>query len=415
MTDLSVVICPDCGCEIPVTEALTHQLEEKIKGDFEKQLKEVEKQRKVLEEAQAKQGEEFEKRLKEREEELKEQGRKFLLEQKQKQREEVEKELQSKLDLEFEDLKKQNEENHKKLEESKKLELELRSERRKLEEATKNLELEMLRKLDEERETLSLKIQQEEAEKLKMKSQEYEKKLGDMQKALEDAQRKANATSERFRGEVLELDIEATLRNTFTQDEIKEVPKGILGADVIQTVRDNIGRNYGTIVWECKRTKSFNQEWITKLKDDVIRSGGNFAILVTQILPDGVKSFDSINGVWVTDFASYLQLANVLRMQLFELKRIEKLQDGKEQKMSVVYEYLTSDQFKNKIIAVVETFKMMQDQLEKEKRAYTKLWAEREMQIRRMTDGTLSIVGDLQGIMGNSLPKIEGVDLPFLE
>ena len=414
MHDLNSIICPDCGKEIPVTEALTHQLEEKIKSNFDKQSKELEKQKKEFLASQKKLEEQNELRLKEKEEELTEKSRKFLVEQKEKLKAETEKEIKSQLSLEMDDLRKQNEENQKKLEDSKKLELELRSERRKLEEAQKNLELDMIRKLDEEREKLSLKIQNEEAEKLKLQGLEYEKKLSDMQKALEDAQRKANATSERFRGEVRELDIEATLRETFITDEIKEVPKGILGADVIQTVKDGT-RSYGKIIWEVKRTKIFNQDWINKLKDDVIRADGNFAILVTQVLPDGVKSFDSINGVWVTNFASYLQLANVLRMQLFELKRVEKLQEGKDQKMSVVYEYLTSDQFKNKIIAVVETFKAMHEQLEKEKRAFTKIWAEREMQIRRMTDGTISIVGDLQGMMGNSLPKIEGVDLPYLE
>lgn len=415
MADLSVIICPDCGKEIPVSEALTHQLEEKIKGDFSKQLKDLEKQKAELLSSQQKQKEELELRLKEKEEELTEKSRKFLLEQKEKLKAETEKEVKTQLSLEMDDLRKQNEENQKKLEDSKKLELELRSERRKLEEAQKNLELEMLRKLDEERESLSLKIREDEAQKMKLQTLEYEKKLQDMQKALEDAQRKANATSERFRGEVKELDIESQLREVFSDDEIKEVPKGINGADIIQNVRDFSAKSYGKIVWEIKRTKTFNQEWITKLKDDVIRVEGNFAILVTQSLPEGIKSFDQVNGVWITDFSSYLQLANVLRLQLFELKRVEKMQEGKDQKSELVYKYLTSDQFKNKIIAVVETFKSMHDQLEKEKRAFTKIWSEREMQIRRMTDGTVSIVGDLQGLMGNSLPKIEGVDLPYLE
>jgi hypothetical protein len=415
MADLNIILCPDCGKKIPVSEALTHQLEEKIKGDLNKQLKDIEKQRKLLEENQKSQKEEFEKLMRQKEDELKEQGRKFLLEQKQKLKEEAEKQARTEIQLEFEDLKKQNEENQKKLAESQKLELELRAERRKLEEAQKNLELDIQRKLDEEREKLSLNIQKDQEEKFKLQSLEYEKKLNDMQKALEEAQRKGNATSERFRGEVREIDIEANLLSTFGTDEIKEVPKGINGADIIQIVKDNFGKTYGKIVWESKRTKNFNQEWIKKLKDDVIRAEGNFAILVTQTLPEGVNRFDFINGVWVCDFSSYIQLANVLRMQLFELKRVEKMHDGKDQKMSLVYEYLTTDQFKNKIIAVVETFKMMHDQLEKEKRAFNKLWAEREMQIRRMTDGTVSIIGDLQGLMGNSLPTIEGIDLPYLE
>lgn len=404
MSDLDFITCPDCGKKIPVSEALTHQIKEKMDIEYQEKL-----------EALKDQEEESKKALQKKEEELAEKMRLDLIEQRKKAKEEAIKEAKEQLNLEVEDLKKQNEENKTKLEEAKKLEIDLRTERRKLEEAQKNLELDMLRKLDEERESLSLKIQKEEAEKMKLQTLEYEKKLTDMQKALEEAQRKGAATSERFRGEIRELDLEEALKTAFPNDEIKEVPKGILGADVLQIVRDGIGKEFGTIVWESKRTKSFNEDWVTKLKDDVIRASGNFAILVTQVLPEGIDSFNFRNGIWVCDFTSYIQLASVLRMNLFEIKRIEKLNDGKDQKMSMIYEYLSSDQFKNKIIAVVESYRTMQEQLEREKRAFTKIWSEREMQLKRMTDGTLSVLGDMQGIMGNSLPKIEGLDLPFLE
>lgn len=273
----------------------------------------------------------------------------------------------------------------------------------------------MIRKVDEEREKLAIKIQNELSEQYKLKSLEYEKKLSDMQKLLDDAQRKASATSERFKGEILELNLESELKKYFPNDEIQEVPKGILGADVIQIVRDVNGRICGKIIWESKRTKAFSQEWITKLKDDVIRADGNFAILISQTLPVDIKSFDFRDGVWITDFTSYLQLVNVLRMNLFELKRVEKLNDGKDIKMSQLYKYFSSDQFKNKMVAVLESYKTMQEQLDKEKRAFARIWADREMQIKRMSEGTISIIGDMQGIMGNSFPKITGTELPFLD
>jgi hypothetical protein len=334
--------------------------------------------------------------------------------QQEKLRDEIIRESREKVGIELEDLKKQNEEAKKRLEEQQKLELQLRQERREIEEKQKNLELEMVRRLDEERQKMSLKLQEDLGEKYKIQQMEYEKKLGDMQKALEDAQRKAAASSERFRGEVQELNLEEVLRSNFIFDEIKEVPKGILGADVLQEVKDTAGRSCGVIVWECKRTKAFNEEWVTKLKDDVIRAKGNIAVLVTQTLPEDIKTFGYKNGVWVTDFGSYLELVMVLRMNLLELKRIEKLNDGKGEKMSLVYNYLSSDEFRNKIVSLVETFKMMQDQLSQEKRAFQKQWAERERQLERMVNGTFSIVGDLQGLMGSSLPKIDGMDLPGL-
>jgi len=415
MSDLDFITCPDCGKKIPVSEALTHQIKEKFESELKEKLESLNHEKQKLSESLKLKEQELQVELSKKELELKEKLRADLIEQRKKLKEDLTKEAKAQVELELEDLKKQNEENTKRLEEAKKFELELRSEKRELEEKRKSFELEMQRKLDEEREKLSLKIQEDLNSKFKIQTLEYEKKLTDMQKALEEAQRKGSATSERFRGEIKELDVEQSLKEYFIFDEIMEVPKGISGADILQVVKDGAGRVFGKIVWECKRTKIFNEEWITKLKDDVIRVDGNFAILVTQILPEGIKAFDFRNGVWITDFDSYLQLVSVLRMNLFEIKRIEKLSEGKDQKMSMIYEYLSSDQFKNKIVAVVESYKMMQDQLEKEKRAFTKIWSAREMQIRRMTDGTLSILGDMQGIMGNSLPKITGVDLPGLE
>lgn len=426
MADINILTCPDCGCTIPITEALSHQLEEKIKHDFEEKLTTLEQEKKRILEEQAKIKEETEFAFKKKEQELLEKSRDYLTKQQEKlQQEFISKEAKIKEDLlresrekvsvELEDLKRQNEENRKRLEEQQKLELQLRQERREIEEKQKNMELDMMRRLDEEKQKMNLKLQEELGSKYKIQQLEYEKKLSDMQKALEDAQRKASASSERFRGEVQELNLEEVLRSNFIYDEIKEVPKGVLGADVLQEVRDNLGRSCGVIVWECKRTKAFNEDWITKLKDDVIRAKGNVAVLVTQTLPDDIKTFGYKNGVWVTDFNSYLELIMVLRMNMMELRRVEKLNEGKGEKMALVYNYLSSDEFRNKIVSLVETFKMMQDQLTQEKRAFQKQWSERERQLERMVGSTFSIVGDLQGVMGSSLPKIDGMDLPGLD
>lgn len=455
MNDLNFIVCPDCKKQIPISDALSHHLEEKYQAEFEEKFKSLDEERKLIEdqqksiteqfeiekkkiaEEQQKVKEEIEKEkeaitqqqqkykqefeqklqqsLEEKENELKEKSRKFLLEQKEKLKEEALVEAKSRLNLEIEDLKKQNEEKETRIREAQEQELKLREEKRNLEEKEKNLEIEMIRRLDEERTKLSEKIRDEQGEKLRLQQMEYEKKIGDMQRALEDAQRRGQASSERFRGEVQELNLEETIRSNFMYDKISEVPKGILGADVIQEVYDNMGRQCGTIVWECKRTKSFNEEWVTKLKDDVIRAKGNVAIIVTQSLPEDITTFAWRNGVWVCSFASYLELAMVLRMNLMELKRMEKLNEGKGEKMSQVYNYLSSDEFRNKVQAIAETFIMMREQLEQEKRAFQRQWSAREMQIKRLTEGTVSIVGDLQGLMGSSMPMIEGMEMPGIE
>jgi hypothetical protein len=416
MSDLNVIVCPDCKREIPINEALSHQIEDRLKSEFIEKSKKLEEVLRQAQDKSEKQEEEFKTKLKEslelKEKEITEKSRKYLLEQKEKLKEELSRETQEKFSLELEDLKKQNEEKEKRIKEAQEMELRFREEKRAFQEKEKNLELEMVRRMDEERMKLSEKLQEDISQKYKVQQLEYEKKLGDMQKALEDAQRKGLASSERFRGEIQELDLEESLRSNFIFDEISEVPKGILGADVIQDVKDNTGRSCGTIIWESKRTKTFNEEWITKLKDDLIRSKGKFAILVTQTLPEDIKCFAWRNGVWVTDFASYLELTMVLRMNLMEIKRLERASEGRDTKTSQVYNYLGSDDFRYKIQSMVETFVMMKDQLEQEKRAFQKQWSTREMQIKRIMEGTVSVIGDLQGIMGSSLPRIEGVDMP---
>ncbi|MFW5720654.1 MAG: DUF2130 domain-containing protein [Candidatus Dojkabacteria bacterium] len=414
MSDLNYITCPKCGHRVPINEALSHQVEEKYKVEYELKLKEIDDERQKIETLKVESESRIQKALEEREQELLEKSRRHLQEQQQKLREQLEQEARERLTVEFEDLMRQNEEKEKQLREARDLELSLREERRKLEEKEKNFEMEMIRKMDEERKKIEANIEAQTSDKYRMKELEHVKQVQDLQKALEEAQRKAAGGSVQVRGEVQELDLEALLKTNFIYDEIKEVPKGITGADVMQIVRDEFGQTCGMILWESKHTKSFSEKWLTKLKDDLVKAKGKIAVLVTETLPEDITTFGFRNGVWVTGFESVLELTLVLRMNLIELKRFEKLNEGREEKMNFVYKYLSSDDFRNKIVSVVETFKMMQDQLDQEKRAFQKQWSTREMQIRRMTEGTVSIIGDLQGIMGGAMPRIEGVDMPGL-
>jgi hypothetical protein len=415
MSEIQFIVCPECGTEIPISEALTRQIRQQFENELQKKLEDLNRQKADLSVKLEEKEKSINEILQRKEKELREKFDQELLDIQKKLKSELEKQARANIELELEDVKRQNQEYLEQMQAARKLELELRSERRKVEEEKRNIELALARRLDEEREKLIASVQKEFQERMRLQSLEYEKKLLDMQKAIEEAQRKANTKSERLIGELQEIDLEQRIREFFPYDEIQEVPKGTMGADIIQIVKDKTGRVYGKIVWESKRTKTFNYDWISKLKDDVIKAQGNFGILVTYTLPDEIQSFDLKDGVWITNFDNCLQLANVLRMNLFEIKRIERLLEGKEAKMSQIYHYLSSDLFRNKIISVLESYKSMQLQLDKEKKAYMKIWAEREMQIKRMTEGTLSILGDMQGIMGNALPKINDIELPYLE
>jgi Uncharacterized protein conserved in bacteria (DUF2130) len=89
-----------------------------------------------------------------------------------------------------------------------------------------------------------------------------------MQSRIEDLLRRAEQGSKQTQGEALELELESLLRSRFARDLIEPVTKGEFGGDVLHRVLGATGRVCGTIIWESKRTKTWNDNWLTKLWDD---------------------------------------------------------------------------------------------------------------------------------------------------
>jgi hypothetical protein len=299
-----------------------------------------------------------------------------------------------------------------KLEEAQRNELLLRQQQRELEDRTKNLELEVARKLDEERSKLQSDARRQAMEEQQLRMADKEKLIADLKTQIESLQQKAEQGSQQSQGEVLELQLEDMLRQSFPLDEILPVPKGVTGADVLQRVHNNLGQTCGTIIWESKRTKTWTQGWLTKLKDDARAQGADLAILVSQALPDTVTNSALVEGVWVTGFTFALPLAAALRNGLLSVAAARRAESGKEEKMEVLYQFITSPQFRRQVEGVLEAFTEMQRDLDTERRAMEKLWKKREAQINRVLNGTSGQYGALQGIVGNAaLPEIKTLEL----
>ncbi|EQD34176.1 hypothetical protein B2A_12775, partial [mine drainage metagenome] len=173
-------------------------------------------------------------------------------------------------------------------------------------------------------------------------------------------------------GEVLELDLESVLIAKFPGDEIKAVKNGVRGADLIQVVRNNALQPCGTIVWEAKNAKNWSSAWIAKLKDDQRAARAGLAVLVSTTLPAAIRGFGCLDGVWVSDLASYPALAIALREQLIEVVRARVVSTGVNAKMELLYGYLSGHEFRNRIEAIVEAFTAMQAQIARERRAMEK-------------------------------------------
>jgi hypothetical protein len=259
------------------------------------------------------------------------------------------------------------------------------------------------------------KARKETEDELKLKVNEKEQMIAGMSRQIEELKRKAEQGSQQLQGEVLELELESLLRAKFPQDIIEPVAKGEFGGDVIQRVIGPLGKVCGTILWESKRTKNWTDSWLAKLRDDQRSAKAEVALIVSQVLPKGVEAFDLVEGVWVTEPRCAIPVAITLRQSLIEISMARQAGEGQQTKMELVYEYLTGPRFKQRIGAIVEKFSDMQEDLEKERKTMTRLWAKREEQIRGVVYATAGMYGDLQGIAGKSFQEIEGLEIEGLD
>lgn len=289
-------------------------------------------------------------------------------------------------------------------------ELSLRKKTQELEEKEKNLELEKQRQIDEERKKIQQKTEEEITEKFHLKEKEKDQMIDSLKKSLDEAQRKASVGSQQLQGEVLELELEEILKREFPVDEIREVGKGIRGADLIQFVKDQIGRDVGKIIWESKRTKAFTEEWILKLKEDMREAKADVSVIVSTVLPTGVKFFTQKDGVYITSFDCVLQVALILRKSLLDIAQTKALSVGKNEKIESLYRYITSSEFAQRIDSMLETYSKMQQTLDKEKMVMQKIWAQREQEIERLKTNTLTIHGSLSGRIDEPLPELKSLE-----
>jgi hypothetical protein len=302
-----------------------------------------------------------------------------------------------------------------KLAEAQKAQAELIRKQRELDDARRELDLTVETRIQQSLAGERAKAKQEAEEGLKLRLMERDEQIASMTRQIEDLKRKAEQGSQQLQGEVQELELEALLKNKFPRDIIEPVPKGEFGGDLIQRVVGPTGEPCGTILWEIKRTKNWSDGWLAKLRDDKRAAHADIALLVSQVIPTDVDSFDLIEGVWVSETRCAIPVAIALRQSLIELATARVASEGQPTKMELVYQYLTGPRFRQRIEAIVEKFSDMQTDLEKERRVMTRLWAKRENQIKGVLESTVGMYGDLQGIAGKTLQEIDGLDLQLLE
>ena len=415
MTTSTQITCPNCGTEVNVNEILYQKLEEEIQHKFSSEVAEHRtKYQEAMQQLKAKefqfktQKEQFEQTLQERlHTELKSQSEQLALSIKQR----MEEEQQERIGL----MERELEEKSMQLIEHNRTKAALEQLKREKEELAEKIRLEAQQKLtallDQERAKLYKQFQ--DANELKLK--EKEKQLDDLKQKLEEARHKAEQGSQQTQGEVQELAIEEWLTVHFPFDTIEEIKKGMRGADCIQMVHTREMPNCGTIYYESKRTKEFQRSWIEKFKGDIREKGADIGVLVTEVLPKELERMEMIEGIWICTYDEFKALSYVLREHLVQLSQFIQSQENKSDKMSILYSYLTSTEFRMQIEAIVEGFTQMKSDLDSEKRAMGRIWKQREKQIQKVLDNTVGMYGSVRGIAGNSIEIIQALELPNQE
>ncbi|BFU90993.1 MAG: hypothetical protein NTAFB01_21800 [Nitrospira sp.] len=411
------IVCPSCKTEIKLTESLAAPLIESTRRDYERRLAQkdadvakrdaaIREREEALSNAQQALDDQVAEKLKlERGKIAIEEGKKAKLA------------LQNDLDQKAKEVADLNDilrQRDTKLAEAQKVQADLLRKQRELDDAKRELELTVEKRVQEGLTVTREQAKKEAEEGLKLKVLEKEQTIASMQKQIEELKRKAEQGSQQLQGEVQELELEALLRAKFPRDTIEPVPKGEHGGDALQHVVGPNGQPCGTIIWESKRTKNWSDGWLAKLREDQRAAKAEIAVIVSQSLPKEVETFGVVEGVWVTHPRTVFPLAVTLRHTLIEVASARQASEGQQTKTEMIYQYLTGPRFRHRVEAIVEAFSTMQEDLDKEKKAIVKQWAKREEQIDRVMQATAGMYGDLQGIAGKTIQEIEGLELRAL-
>ncbi len=412
-----IVACPKCQTEIKLTESLAAPLVAATRREYEQRLalkdSECEQREATLrkgEQLLARQKEEFAARIEER---LKAEREKICADEARKARALLAIEIDAKA-REIGSLQEVLRHREVKLVEAQKTQAHFLQQQRLLADKERELELTIEKRVQSGLLTVHKQARLEAEECLKLKVLEKEQTIASMGKQIEELRRKAEQGSQQLQGEVQELELESLLRLKFPFDEVTPVRKGEHGGDVLHRVRNSHGGYCGTILWETKRTKSWSDSWLVKLREDQRTAKAEIAVIVSQALPKEVETFELLDGVWITHPRTMLPLAMSMRQMLVEIAAVRQASEGQHTKAEMVYQYLTGPRFRQRVQAMVEAFSCMQDDLDKERKVMLKQWAKRQEQIERVMQATVGMYGDLQGIAGKTIQEIDGLNIDVL-
>ncbi|MDA3886487.1 MAG: DUF2130 domain-containing protein [Candidatus Delongbacteria bacterium] len=392
--------CPSCGHEFDVEKVLSSQIEDNIKAKYDELLNE--ELNKLKQEK-----EDLELRKENQDKLVKIELKKQLNMEKDK----IEKGLQEEFDDKMKSLEKENKKRKEENRELKKKELEILEKENELKDREEDYELRLKEEMLNNKKEIEVNARTKERESFEVEKQGLLKQIEDNKKLAEEMKRKADQGSMQLQGESMELAIEKYLKESFPYDQIDEIKKGARGADCIQFVKDKLGQECGTIYYESKLTKEFQNTWLDKFKADMQGKKANIGVLVTDAMPKDMERAGQKNGIWICNYLEFKSLVIVLRESMIQISNAIATQENKGDKMSMLYDYLTGSEFRLHIEAIVEGFTSMKNDIDKEKRAMARLWKTRDAQIEKVLNNTIGMYGSIKGIGGNAIQTVNMLEL----
>ena len=404
--------CPNCGTSIDVQDILAHQLEEKVREEFNQKLLSEKQKFSKREEELEKARIDFEEKKKRENELFQDRLEKSIKAEKEVLQSSIKKKLEEEQEEQMKMLQRELNEQSDKLKEFNIAKAEIEKLKREKTELKSAAEAEAQKKLNE---TLILekdKIRKAEEEKNELKMKELYKQLEDQKKLTEEMKRKQEQGSMQLQGEVQELAIEEWLAQKFPLDGVEEIKKGARGGDCIQTVNTREAQNCGSIYYESKRTKDFQPSWIEKFKADIRDRNANIGVLVTNVLPSDMDRMGMRDGIWICTYEEFKGLCAVLRQSIIRFNSAVASQENKGDKMHMLYDFLTGNAFRMQVEAIVEGFSQLKIDLDTEKRSMQRIWKQREKQIEKVITSTVDMYGSIKGIAGNAVQSVKALELP---
>ena len=375
------IVCPHCGQQIRLDEALTHQLAAGVIARRETELRKqaedeaAKKVRAALEGQVAK--------LEEQEERLSE------LTGKVKEHQAAEKQLRQR-QRELEDQKEAWD-----------------VERERMRDVIRKEERDQAAKTQQE---LYKELARQREADHKTEVRQLQGKIERINAQLEEAIRRG-ATGARQEEGIARQDVFADeLRERFPSDEITVTARGQAGADVTQRVR-YVGRDCGLILWECKRAANWSATWVGKLASDARKASAACGVIVSETLPPGMDGSGRIDDVWISDFGSAVHLAAGLRWVLIAASQYEAANAARAGTSGKVYDYIATGGFASRCEAINQAIDTMMQTLGKEKRYYEQKWKEWERHIDTVGGSLFGIAADLVGL-GAEIPPPLRAELP---